>query len=82
MSLHDDLAALKAAKAQPKRCKLGAEIDRMSPEDRDAIRYAITQVGQMFNLAEIHELLNKNGFAMGRTVVSDHINERCSCDRS
>jgi len=75
-----------------KRCKLGILLDDLNeenPDEFDALLTAITLVrdarnrsrpDDQFTIQWLHDVVTGNGYAVGKTVVSDHVREVCVCD--
>ena len=89
MSLHDDIEAQVAKADTPTRCRLGLILDEVDLADLDALQYAIERVRKekddpksLFSVAWLTQLLNKNDYKIGKTVVSEHVRKVCACVRS
>lgn len=75
-----------------KRCKVGALLDDLGinhPDEYDALLDAIMLVrdarnrsrpDDIFTIQWLHDVLTSNGYAIGKTVVSDHVRKVCACD--
>lgn len=59
-------------------CKLGRYLIGMPVNERDAIVYALGHFSSQWT----SDTLNRNGYPIGKTAVSDHIAGRCACERS
>ena len=78
----------------PKRCKLGTVIDDLCikhPDEGDALLFAVEQVrlerdlevppaAGLFTVTWLASILQDNGHAIGKTVVSDHVRKVCACE--
>lgn len=76
--------------AKAARCKLANLYTELSPEDRDALDYAIdacrkdaatAQPARIFTVAWLTKVLNDNEHPIGKTVVSDHLRKVCACEQ-
>lgn len=76
---------------QQSGCKLGRLIPNLNTEDKEALLYAIEAVREdaakpvhrrFFTIAWLVELLNSNGYSIGKTVVSEHLGKVCACEHS
>ena len=70
---------------KPRLCKLGDYRHDMTLEDQEALDLAITYVDAQakgFTIAWLVSVLNNNGYTIGKTVVSDHLARRCSCEQA
>lgn len=75
-----------------KRCKLGTLLDDLSdenPDEYDALLTAImlvrdarkrSRTDDVFTIKWLHDVIDDNGYVVGKTVVSDHVREVCACD--
>lgn len=73
---------------QPRLCKVGALRVSMTLEDQDALDYAVANVrkdaetaqpARVFTIAWLTQVLNDNGYDIGKTAVGDHLREVCAC---
>lgn len=90
MSLHDAVNYKVNQVKGPRSCKLANIMASMEPREREAAGRAIKLVQDEkatagaephFTIAWLTEILNDNGFPIGKTTVSDHVNGVCACDR-
>ena len=68
-----------------KGCKFFKITQAMPIGDQEATAYAVTLCRQQSSAYSAHWLtnvLNVNGYQIGKTAVTDHIAGRCSCERS
>lgn len=89
MSLAEDLQRKSNEATTVKRCKLGELIESLDPETGDALTLYIEKARadkalpvheRVFTAAWLEQTLRTWKHNIGRTVLSEHINERCSCD--
>lgn len=90
MGLLEDLAA---KKAEPRAlCLFGKIVTSIEDEataaalegmvDLVRIDADLPQAQRLFTIAWLHSTLVKNGYAIGKTAVGDHIRKKCICERS
>lgn len=91
MALVDDLLRKHGEGSLPKRCKLGELIEALDPATSEALVLYVEKAREdkslqvhkrAFTAAWLEQSLSSWGHEIGRTVISEHINERCSCDIS
>lgn len=80
MSLQADVAKARIELKRPQRCKVGDYVVKMTNDDREAFGYALQWVREgKKSQAWLVNLLNDNGYQVGKTVVRDHLREECAC---
>lgn len=80
MSLQADVEKARVELERPSRCKVGEHMDTMSNDDRAAFGFALQWVREgKKSQAWLVNLLNDNGYQVGKTVVRDHLREECAC---
>lgn len=85
MSIEGAVAAKEAEVQAGKTCKVARFVDVMPGEERMAALYAVDlcrKDPENYPAAWLHNVLNVNGYTVGKTAVNDHLNGRCTCDHS
>lgn len=80
MSLQADVEKARIELERPARCKVGQFMVNMNNDDRAAFSFALQWVREgKKSQAWLVNLLNDNGYQVGKTVVRDHLREECAC---
>lgn len=93
MSIATDIQSKVDESARPKACKLGLLLDGhlLVEDDRDALLFAVKSVrderdlpqnDRTFSIQWLTDVINQNGYNIGKTVVSEHVRESCACDNN
>lgn len=83
MPLVDDLTDALSQKRECKLMRLG-----LSDEESEAVATYVSAIRsdqdraeKLFTVAELHRILLKNGYSIGKTSVSEHVRKVCACEQ-